>query len=284
MKQQERMRTVDLFRYLLYCAAGFAAALLITLALTAWGHEFLSLSGLYQSVQWAQTLFLMAMPPLLWTHWEQRRSVLTALRLRKVDVRALLLSLCLIVCATPFLEWLAQWNDALPLPAAWEGPLRAHQAEAESAMRFMMNNGDGVGAWVALILLVSVGTAVGEELMFRGGVLNLLLTSRWNRHAVAITVGFVFSAIHFDPFGFLPRWLLGTLFVYMVLATDSLWTAVVAHAFNNLVALIEFKSDWEMTTLLADQPWLVVLSLVATCLLAWRWLRTAHYASHADRY
>jgi hypothetical protein len=277
MNHQKGMRTVNLFRYLLYCAAGFTAALLVTMGLTAWGHGILSLSGLYQAIQWAQTIFLMALPPLLWTRFEQRRPVGEALRLRSWNGKALLLSLCLMVCATPFLEWLAEWNDALPLPAAWEGPLRAHQAEAESAMSLMMSNGDGVGAWVALILLVSVGTAVGEELMFRGGVLNLLLTSRWSRHGVAVLVGFIFSAIHFDPFGFLPRWVLGTLFVYMVLATDSLWTAVVAHAFNNLVALIEFKSGWEMTTLLAEKPWLVVLSLLATGLLAWRWFRSVTF-------
>jgi membrane protease YdiL (CAAX protease family) len=269
------MRTVDLFRFLLYCAAGFTVALLVTMGLTSWGRDCLSLSGLYQAVQWAQTLFLMALPPLAWTRWQVRRPVLATLRLDRVDARSLGLAVCLMVCATPCLEWLAQWNDALPLPEALAGPLRAHQAEAQSAMALMLDNGSGPGAWASLILLVSVATAVGEELMFRGAVLNLCLTSRLGRHAVAVLVGFVFSAIHFDPFGFVPRWVLGTLFVYMVYASGSLWPAILAHACNNLVALIEFKTGWEMTPLLAAHGWLVGLSVVATALLAWRWFRGA---------
>jgi membrane protease YdiL (CAAX protease family) len=266
------MRTVELFRFLLYCAAGFTAALLVTMGLTAWGGS-LPLSWLYQGVQWAQTLFLMVLPPLLWTRLHLRRPVARTLRLDHVDGRALLLTVCLMVCATPFLEWLAQFNDALPLPEAIEGELRAHQGEANAAMTLMMDNGSGPIAWGCLVLLVSVGTAIGEELMFRGAVLNLLLTSRLGRHTVAWTVGFIFSAIHFDPFGFLPRLLLGTLFVYLIYASGSLWTAVLAHALNNLLALIEFKAGLDLTAAFTDRPWLIGCSILATALLIYYWFR-----------
>ncbi len=275
------MQTADLFRFLLYCAAGFSAALLFTLLLPLCGCSGTTSVGL-QAVQWAQTIFLMILPPVLWTRLHLRRPVLTTLRLDRAPVRGLLCTLCLMIAATPLLEWLAQCNEAMPLPTAVEGVLRAGQAESEALMHLMFDNGNSFGSWVALILLVSVGTAVGEELMFRGAVLNLLLTTRLSRHVVAWLVGFIFSAIHFDPFGFLPRWLLGTLFVYLVYATRSLWAPIVAHAFNNLVALVEYKTDHKFT---ADFPsWLIVTSALVTALCLYAFfapgIKQAHSVKH----
>ena len=45
---------------------------------------------------------------------------------------------------------------------------------------------------------------------------------------------------------FIPRWLLGTGFVYLVYWTGSIWPSVIAHAINNLWALIEMKEAPKM--------------------------------------
>ena len=275
------MRTVDLFRYLLYCAAGFSAALLVSILVPLCG-EGVPLSWLYQGVQWGQTIFLMILPPILWTRFQQHRPVWSYLRLNRVSWPSLLYVVAIMLTATPLLEWLAEVNEAMPLPAAIEEVSRASQAASKVVMTIMMDNGNGPVAWASLILLVSVATAIGEELMFRGGVLNLMLTSRWNRHAVAWTVGFIFSAIHFDPYGFLPRWLLGTFFVYLVYATDSLWPAIVAHAYNNLIALIEFKVYGLDTNSNLTSPWFVAGSVVVTALLIYRFFQKSTYWRATD--
>ena len=54
-------------------------------------------------------------------------------------------------------------------------------------------------------------------------------------------VGLIFSLIHMEFYGLIPRWILGTCFVYLVYYTGSIWPSVLAHAINNLYALMQYK-------------------------------------------
>ena len=49
---------------------------------------------------------------------------------------------------------------------------------------------------------------------------------------------FVFSAMHFQFFGFIPRLLLGAFFGYLYIWSGSIWTSVFAHALNNSMVVI----------------------------------------------
>ncbi len=264
----------ELFRYLLYCAAGFLCALLVTpiaagLSVASWQ---------LQVVQWGQTIFLMILPPVLWTHYHLQKSVIATLRLQRPALNDVWWVLCLMICAVPLLEWLAVLNDRLPLPAPLETLLRGQQAQSQQLMELMLGGDNSLLTWCSLIALISVGTAIGEELMFRGALLNLFLSTRLPRWLVALCIGFLFSAIHFDLYGFLPRWILGTFFVYLVYATGSLWPSIIAHACNNLFALIEFRCLPQLTDALTSSPWTILLSGVVTVLLARRFFRQVHWS------
>ena len=101
---------------------------------------------------------------------------------------------------------------------------------------------NGIGGWFELVLQMSVATAIAEELAFRGALLTIFRRyTKLNKHVIAILIGFIFSAIHMEIYGLIPRWLLGTLFVYLVYHSGSIWPSVLAHALNNLYALLEYK-------------------------------------------
>lgn len=52
------------------------------------------------------------------------------------------------------------------------------------------------------------------------------------------TTAAVFSAIHMQFYGFVPRMLLGALFGYMLSWSNGIWLPVVAHFVNNAIAIV----------------------------------------------
>ena len=54
-----------------------------------------------------------------------------------------------------------------------------------------------------------------------------------NIHIAGLLSSVVFSLIHFDFSGFLPRILLGMFLGYLFYYSGSLWTSIFAHALNN---------------------------------------------------
>ena len=76
-----------------------------------------------------------------------------------------------------------------------------------------------------------------EEFLFRG-FLTRLISKRFRHHATIWIIAVIFSFIHFQFLGFIPRMLLGALFGYMAWWSGTLWTAVLAHIVNNTLVIV----------------------------------------------
>jgi hypothetical protein len=59
-----------------------------------------------------------------------------------------------------------------------------------------------------------------------------------NVHIAIIVTSIIFSAIHLQFFGFLPRMVLGMLFGYLLVWTGTIWIPIIAHLVNNGAAVI----------------------------------------------
>jgi hypothetical protein len=79
--------------------------------------------------------------------------------------------------------------------------------------------------------------AICEEMIFRGGLQRTFI--RWfkNPHVAIWTSAFIFSSIHFQFFGFFPRFFLGAMFGYFYFWTSNLWYTIFAHFLNNAYAV-----------------------------------------------
>jgi membrane protease YdiL (CAAX protease family) len=124
---------------------------------------------------------------------------------------------------------------------------------------------------VAVLVTVVVLAPVAEELLFRG-VLLRGLKERLGIVASAVISGFVFSAYHLDPVGFLPRFEIGIVLALLAWKSGSLWPAIAFHAANNALAMTLMAAGIQD----ADVPWWVgVVSLVVLFgSTAWFWTRS----------
>jgi hypothetical protein len=119
------------------------------------------------------------------------------------------------------------------------------------------------------ILIIALIPAIGEELIFRGVFQKILQNLFRSGHLSVWVTSFIFSAIHFQFYGFLPRFILGLIFGYLFLWTGKLWLPVTAHFINNAVPTVwSYMNGWKTinekpSASPAGQAALLVLSLLA---------------------
>ncbi len=147
------------------------------------------------------------------------------------------LALAVVPVATPAMNWVIEANaniEATGALSAFVDKLRTMEENAEAMITVMQ----GSGTWGDLILnILIIGVAAGfsEELFFRGALQRLLSTGGVNAHASIWIAAAVFSAVHMQFFGFVPRLLLGAYFGYLLLWSRSIWLPAAAHALNNTI-------------------------------------------------
>lgn len=118
---------------------------------------------------------------------------------------------------------------------------------------------------VAVIVSVAAVPAIFEELAFRGGLQPLLIRATGRPWIGILLASIIFSTIHFQFYGFLPRLILGALFGWMAWRTGSLWPGIAAHFINNAGAAVTLWSTGSMTEDLFElESWMVMVSIVLT--------------------
>ena len=90
-------------------------------------------------------------------------------------------------------------------------------------------------------------------------------------HVAVWLSAFIFSFIHFQFYGFLPRMFLGLLLGYLFYYSGSLWTSILMHFVNNgaavVISYLQYKGriDVDVDHFGAtDNVWLLAASLIVT--------------------
>ena len=83
------------------------------------------------------------------------------------------------------------------------------------------------------LLVIGLLAGIGEEMFFRGLIQPKMHLYTGNAHAGVWITAFIFSAIHLQFYGFLPRLLLGGMFGYLYYYSGSLTYPILAHIVNN---------------------------------------------------
>jgi membrane protease YdiL (CAAX protease family) len=88
------------------------------------------------------------------------------------------------------------------------------------------------------LFIIAVVPAIGEEFIFRGILQKKLVEQMKNPHVAIWLAALIFSAIHMQFQGFLPRMLLGAILGYLYHWTGNLWVPIFAHLVNNGVQIV----------------------------------------------
>jgi membrane protease YdiL (CAAX protease family) len=159
---------------------------------------------------------------------------------RMAAVNSFLLVALMILTMLPFINWLAEMNGRMALPSFLHGVERwmrkSEDDNAELTKYFLdMHSTQAV---VFNVIMIGLIPAIGEELLFRGIIQRLFIEWTKNKHVAIFITAALFSAIHIQFYGFIPRMLLGVLFGYLVVWSGSLWLAICGHFINNASAVI----------------------------------------------
>ncbi|MDE6803168.1 MAG: CPBP family intramembrane metalloprotease [Muribaculaceae bacterium] len=198
--------------------------------------------------------------------------------------------LVIYICGYTALGQIIAYNEALHFPESLKGfeqTLRSWEENAAATTSLILDTST-VGGLIAGILVVGVLTGLAEEVFFRGGIQSILARSGCNIHIAIWGAAVIFSALHMQFFGFIPRLLLGAFFGYLLYWSGSLWPGIFAHALNNslYVTAVWLEKRGVMNqevleTVVVSQgfPWLALCSALVSVIVisvAMRSMKSVH--------
>ena len=157
---------------------------------------------------------------------------------------------------SPVITFTGVVNKMMKLPAFLEPVerwMQSMEAAAEELTTLLLSQSD-IFSLLANLLVIAVTAAVTEEFFFRGTLQRIIGKWTSNPHVVIWVVAFLFSALHLQFYGFIPRMLLGAYFGYLLLWSGSIWLPVLAHFINNSVAVIGMSNEkWKDNKLISGE-------------------------------
>ena len=250
--------------------------------------------GSFKWVQLFQSMAMFLLPPLCMAYlWTQE-----PMKWLKIDKRprpgVSLMAMLIMLLALPAINLMGYINQQMVLPSFLE-PLEQWlkmQEETAGQLTEQFLHVDTYGGLVINILLMAVLPAVAEELSFRGVLMNLF-PAKGDRvpHVAIWCVAILFSAVHMQFYGFLPRMLMGALFGYVLVWTGNMWVPILMHFTNNAMAVLLYfvavRMNWDIEMVDAigtnDTLWLGVVSLVITLVGIYAFRRSTTMSSASSR-
>jgi len=200
----------------------------------------------------------------------------------------LILVVLLVLSAVPLLNLLVEFNMHLSLPekfAGLEDKIHSIEDDAEEMMNDFLSTTNLWGFTVNL-LMIAIIPALGEEFLFRGVLQRIFAEWFRNVHIAILVTAVLFSTFHFQFLGFIPRFVLGVIFGYLLVWTGTIWVPVIAHFVNNAVAVVFYflfnkgliQNDLEYVGTSQETLFMAGISLlVVVLILAGIWYREVKY-------
>ncbi len=190
------------------------------------------------TLKWYQassSLLFFLLPAFLFVVFVFRGRYFYFLGFKKADKQNMyVLAVCAVMFTFPFVFWLGELNRMIPLP---EWMTRMEESTARQMEDFLK-----VRNWYDVyvnVIVIALLPAICEELFFRGALQRVTIHLTKNPLVGIIVAAFLFSALHLQFAGFLPRMFLGIVLGILYWYSGSLWTCILAHfVFNGTQVLL----------------------------------------------
>jgi len=225
----------------------FSLSISYLIAVMIWGHDIFLTSGdpdlmnlsLMRLTQMLNQLGFFLIPPFLFA-WLSEQKPYDFLGFSKAKPLHLLAAALLILVAGPIIGYVSAWNEGLRLPPQLAGIGEWMRSSEDTAARLTGRFLEAPGTPALLLNLVMIGLlpSLGEELLFRSALIGLFRKMFRGIHIPVILSAIIFSTLHLQFFGFVPRFLLGLAFGYLFVWSGSIWIPITAHFINNTSVVI----------------------------------------------
>lgn len=211
----------------------------------------------------------------------QRRTLGSLFNNQPFDLLPALLTLVVVVVFMVTNSFFVEWNASIHFPEFMNGfeTWAKRMEDKATDVTLFLTHFDSIEQVIIAFIVIAVLPAIGEELVFRGLIQKEFYRGTKNIHLSIWISAILFSAIHVQFFGFVPRMLLGALFGYLYYWSGSLWVAMLAHFINNGIAVLGMYLhqagyfDFEVESN-ESAPWqAVVFSMIVTALLLYTFKR-----------
>jgi membrane protease YdiL (CAAX protease family) len=170
------------------------------------------------------------------------------------------LAIVLILVSFPFVFWLGEINQLIPLPQ-WMGDM---EQEATKQMKQFLKADNFITVFLNVVIIALL-PAICEEVCFRGALQRIMIHITKNAWTGIIITSILFSALHLQFQGFLPRMFLGIILGAIYWYSGSLWTSILAHFVNNALQVIVVS--YAPTYIEKNPPVPVLLALLSGLLI-----------------
>ena len=149
----------------------------------------------------------------------------------------------------PFINFSYWLNNMIDFPAllGQTGEFMKEQEEANGQLTSLFLAMPTIKSLLFMIVVIGIVPAIAEEFVFRGIFQKAFTQMVKNTHGGIWLAAIVFSASHFQFYGFVPRMLMGAVLGYMLLYSRTLWVPIVGHAVNNTFGVLARYFGWDKT-------------------------------------
>ncbi len=185
------------------------------------------------------------------------------------------IGILLLAASIPAVVWLAELNQNMHFPkslAALEKALRSADREKEMAFKKLIAMSSVKDLLINLIVFALIPSFV-EELFFRGALQRMFIRVCKSPVAGIVITAIIFSAIHGQFAGFLPRILLGILLGALCWYSGSLWPGIIVHFINNAFQIFVYYRNPALFESNTNYFWWATLASVIVMGVIFYWMK-----------
>jgi membrane protease YdiL (CAAX protease family) len=251
-----------------------------------WDYSGLRTIALVRGMQVVQFISLFLVPTWLCTRLLSLDSR-EYLGLKKIRINYLVAGVAAMIISIPFVNWMGDINRNIDFPPNIASWMKEKEEEASMLIRALLSRRTPADL-VLNMFFIAILAAVGEELLFRGLLQRLFIKLFRSPFVGIIVAAFLFSAMHMQFYGFLPRFLLGVILGVIYWYSGSLWVAIIAHFIYDaaLIVLAYFYPEMlndEATVKISNLAVAGIISFALTMALV-LWMRANSRRKYEEIY
>lgn len=278
LKSTNRLERIFILIALVIVGLILSAVIGVVVAMVS---DRLSELGILRISQISSQLLTFIFPPILYVLLVKEKPM-KSLGFNSIPLWSLL-GILMMYAILPINNVFTEWNAGLRLPEsmkAIEDTMKMLQERATEITETMLNVSNISGLIINLIMIAGLA-AFGEELLFRSLLQPFLIRICKNVHIGIFIASAVFSFIHFEFYGFLPRLVLGLLLGYMFYYSRSIWVPIIMHFVNNGTAVVLYYlnckgiTNIDVETFGKTEILPLILSIATMVVLFWIVIRSS---------